>query len=144
MRQINKNKNEHLDSRMLSYAARMLFIAALAALIVIIGMQQSCSRLSGMEGVYVNSAGSEFSVANDTLVVEESEGNQYLIHRKTGFRLISQSGVLGKLQHEAEEWTADYDSDSGVLLEKRHGKSIVFNTDYSVMTVGKRKYQRVN
>lgn len=37
-----------------------------------------------MTGTYVNSAGGEFSIASDTLTVELVEGNNYLIHRRTG------------------------------------------------------------
>lgn len=133
-----------VDARMLSWAARMLFIGALVALIIIIGIQQGCRMGNSLEGTFVNSAGSEFSMANDTLIVEQAEGNQYLIHRRTGFRLLDSVGKPGHLQHEAEEWMADYNPENGTMSEKRHGKSISFSADGSVMRVGRRAYRRIN
>lgn len=96
------------------------------------------------EGTYVNNAGSEFSAANDTLIIELAQENEYLIHRKTGFRLLDEKGTPGKLQQEKEEWTAVYDPKSKVMTEKRHGKTITFNSDRSEITVVRRKYQRIN
>ena len=128
---------------MLSYAARIVFMSALVGLVILIGMQ-SCRQAQMPQGPFVNSAGSEFSLANDTLILEQVERNQYRIHRMTGFRLIGEDGRLGKLQRESEEWTAEYDPGHGVMVEKRHGKPISFSSDGSVMTVGRRAYQRIN
>jgi hypothetical protein len=46
-----------------------------------------------MPGVYVNSAGGEFSVASDTLEVSLVEGNNYVIHRRTGFNLVDSGKI---------------------------------------------------
>lgn len=138
-----RDSGQSLDSRMLSYAARVVFIGALLGLVILIGMQ-SCRQDKQLSGTFVNSAGSEYSLANDTLVVELIEGNQYRIHRMTGYRLIGEDGRLGRMQRESEEWTAEYDPEHGVMTEKRHGKPIAFSRDGSVMTVGRRAYQRIN
>jgi len=147
MKNLRENKTakerSRIDSRMMSYAARLMFIGALAALIILIGIQ-ACKSGKTFSGTYVNSAGSEFSLANDTLVLEQVEGNQYRIHRMTGYLLISDSGRLGSYRWEKEEWTAEYDPEHGVMSEKGHGKPISFNADRSVMTVGRRGYQKIN
>jgi hypothetical protein len=106
----------------------------------------ACNRVlePNFEGTYVNATGSEFSIAHDTLVVELDQGNEYLIHRKTGFRLLDEQGKPGKSQHESEEWMAVYDPREDVMTEKRHGKIITFNPEQREMTVVRRKYKRIN
>ncbi len=94
-------------------------------------------------GTYVNNAGSEASIANDTLIVSQDNGNTYSIHRRTGFHLLDDNSKAGALQHENEEWTAVYDPETGVMTERKNGKLITFNTDNGTMTVGKRKYKRI-
>lgn len=102
-----------------------------------------CNQTASLEGTYINNAASEFSIADDTLVVEQSESNRYLLHRSTGFRLQDDKGKPAKLQYEKEEWTAVYDTDADVLRESRNGVIITFNADRSIMTAGKRKYKRI-
>ncbi|KRT15944.1 hypothetical protein ASU31_10565 [Pedobacter ginsenosidimutans] len=144
MKNLREKQGKNRDTQMLSWAARMLYIGALVALIVLIGIQQSCNSSKPFSGTYINSAGSEFSLANDTLVLEQVEGNQYRIHRMTGYRLISDSGRLGSYRWEKEEWFAVYDPEREIMSEKRHGKQISFTADCSVMTVGRRAYQKIN
>ncbi|MES2456836.1 MAG: hypothetical protein V4594_14885 [Bacteroidota bacterium] len=117
-------------------------MAAIVAIIATVTLQ-SCNLAGKMDGTYVNSAGSEFSIANDTLVVEQSQDNHYQIHRSTGFRLLDDQGRPGKLQYEKEEWTAVYDPGTEVLSESRNGVVITFNADRSMMIAGKRKYKRI-
>ncbi|MBD1366568.1 hypothetical protein IDJ77_22330 [Mucilaginibacter sp. ZT4R22] len=93
-------------------------------------------------GTYVNDAQSEASIAHDTLVVEKAGDDNYLLHRKTGFRLVV-NGKPGKYLYETEEWTAVADPKTGVLTESRKGKVIKFPDSHS-MTVGKRLYRRLN
>ncbi|MET4546284.1 hypothetical protein ABIE26_003611 [Pedobacter africanus] len=112
-------------------------------LFVIAGFLLGCNPSASLEGTYINNAASEFSIADDTLVVEQSEGNRYLLHRSTGFRLLNDKGKPGKLQYEKEEWTAVYDTDADVLRESRNGIIITFNADRSIMTAGKRKYKQI-
>ena len=93
-------------------------------------------------GTYINSAGSEFSIANDTLVIEPSESNNFYIHRKTGFNLIS-NGKIGKREYEIENWNAVYDEATKTLTETKKGKLITFFPDSTKLMVGKRTYQKL-
>jgi len=106
----------------------------------------ACSdfRKPAITGTYLNTAGSEFSLVSDTLIVEHAEGHIYLISRKTGFSLLDERGKPGALQHETEQWTAVIDEVTGVLTEQRSGKLIRFNEDHSIMQVSKRNYKRIN
>lgn len=77
-------------------------------------------------GTYVNQAKSEFSMASDTLIVSQEQENNYVIHRKTGIRLLDENGKAGKLIHETEDWKAVYDPEKAVMTESRKGRLIRF------------------
>lgn len=94
-----------------------------------------------MNGTYVNQAGGEYSVADDTLVVEHEQGNKFLIHRRTGFNLISE-GKTGRREYETEEWKATYDAKTEVMTETRRGKVLTFYP--SKLMVGNREYKKLN
>lgn len=105
----------------------------------------SCENVhfaDGRTGTYVNDASSGFSIAHDTLVVEQGRGNTWLLHRKTGFQMIV-NGKPGRHLYETEECTATADPNTGVLTESRNEKVIEF-PDQNSMTVGKRLYRRLN
>ncbi len=96
-----------------------------------------------MPGIYVNSAGGEFSVASDTLEVELVEGRNYIIHRKTGFNMIT-DGKPGKREYETEEWKTIYNSESQSLTETRKGKLITFFPEMNSLSIGRRLYNKIN
>ncbi|ETZ20155.1 hypothetical protein [Pedobacter sp. V48] len=143
MNNLKSMKDQQLNAVLLSWLAKLLFVGVVLALALIIFLQ-SCSKSNSFAGTYVNTAGSEFSIAHDTLVVEHVAAKVYLIHRSTGFQLLDEAGQPGKKQLETEEWTADYDADSGIMMERRRGKTISFNADATEMTVVRRKYRRIN
>jgi len=104
----------------------------------------ACQRDSVREflpGLYTNSAVGELSKADDTLVVESADVNNFLIHRKTGFNLI-RNGKAGKRQHEREEWHAIYNEATKTLSETRKGKLITIYPDSGFIRIGKRKYTK--
>ncbi len=94
-------------------------------------------------GTYVNESTGEFSLASDTLVIEPSESNNFLIHRKTGFNRI-RNGKKGIREYETEEWNAIYDESTKSLTETRTGKLITFYPNSNKLMVGKREYIKVN
>ena len=108
----------------------------------------SCGACNGdktrdfIPGTYVNHAESESSIVNDTLTLERGESNNFLIHRKTGIRMIKK-GKLGKFKHETEEWKAIYDEGTKTLTEIRKGKLFSFYPEAGKLTVGKREYQKL-
>jgi hypothetical protein len=80
-------------------------------------------------GTFVNQAKSEFSIASDTLDVEQVKEENYLIHRQTGIRMLDESGKPGKLILESEEWKAVYDPEKKVMTEQQKGRLIRFSAD---------------
>jgi len=106
----------------------------------------ACSSGSApvVAGTYVNTAQSEVSLANDTLIVEAGEGGTFLLHRHTGYRLRAPQGGWGGWHYEREEWTAAADPQTGVLTESRHGKVITFRREQGTLSVGRRVYRRID
>jgi len=94
-------------------------------------------------GTYVSSGETKYSVSNDTLVIDPSTSNNYLIHRKTGFNIVK-DGKKGKRQYETEEWRAVYDEGTKSLMEVGKGKLITFYPDENRLAVGERAYKKLN
>jgi len=111
---------------------------ALALLLQVCACQRDKNR-AFLPGTYTNSATGEYSTADDTLVVEHAENNNFLIHRHTGFNRID-NGKLGKREYEKEEWNTIYDEGTKTLMETRKGRLITLYPDSGYLKVGKRKY----
>nr|WP_121271733.1 hypothetical protein [Pedobacter schmidteae] len=97
-----------------------------------------------LNGTYINHAASEFSIADDTLVVEHVSGLDYLIHRKTGYLLLDDAGRPGKRVLEKEEWKAVFDAGSGTMTESSKGRMISFDKDKGVLKLENSLFQRIN
>lgn len=121
---------------------KQLFYLCVVAVLIIAACNSDKTR-PFIPGTYVNSAGSEYSTAKDTLVIEPAESNNYLIHRKTGFQLF-RNGKPGKQEYETEEWKAIYDEGTKTLTETKKGKLITFYPDSGKLMLGKREYQKLN
>ncbi|WP_133248477.1 hypothetical protein [Pedobacter yonginense] len=119
----------------------LIILCAIAALLI--NACKTDNIRSFIPGTYINNAGSEFSIANDTLVIEPSENSSFYIHRKTGFNLVT-DGKIGKREHETENWNAVYDESSRKLTEIKKGKLITFYPDSAKIKVGNRTYQKIN
>jgi len=117
-------------------------IPAIFSLIIFMGCNADHSR-SFIQGTYVNHDGGSYSVADDTLAIEHSCGNSYLINRRTAFNLI-RDGKKGKREHEIEQWQATYDETSGTLTETKKGKTLSFYPEKGILMVGSREYRKLN
>jgi len=106
----------------------------------------ACNVMTGersIEGTYVNHSEGKYSIADDTLVVEQGEGNMVLIHRRTGFRRLT-NGRPGKKEYGLEEWTCLWNEDEGTLKELRKGRLLYLDRDSARLILGKRVYEKVN
>ncbi|MNJ87485.1 hypothetical protein D3C87_50050 [compost metagenome] len=113
----------------------------LTALLLSTGCSNSTTDLNG---TYINHAASEFSIADDTLVVEHVEGLDYLIHRRTAYFLLDDAGKSGKRILEKEEWKAVFDEGSGTMTENRKGRVISFDVDKGELKLENSRFQRIN
>ncbi len=93
-------------------------------------------------GTYVNHAEGEFSLADDTLIIEPIEQNNYIIYRKTGFQKINE-GKPGQWEHETEQWQAIYDESTKTLQETKVGKQMTFYPDSAQLKLSKRSYSKI-
>ncbi|SFA58487.1 hypothetical protein SAMN04488511_11970 [Pedobacter suwonensis] len=118
-------------------------ILLIASLVLFITGCSSNTTKEFIAGTYVSEDSSNYSMASDTLEIEESTDNNYFIHRKTGFRLI-RNGKKGKRQYETEEWKALYDTSTKSLMEISKGKIITFYPKENKLAVGKREYKKIN
>ncbi|RYE53758.1 MAG: hypothetical protein EOP48_13710 [Sphingobacteriales bacterium] len=94
-------------------------------------------------GTYLNSAGGEFSIADDTLTITSISGNNFKIQRKTGYQLI-RNGKAGKREYSEEISRGVFNSEPKILLEMRSGKLITFSQSDNALWVGQRKYLKIN
>ncbi|MEH3112570.1 hypothetical protein [Pedobacter terrae] len=120
----------------------LAIILTFCSLAIFIGCN-SDSNKSFIEGSYVNHDGGNYSVADDTLAIEHTSANNYLIYRRTGFNLI-RDGEKGRRKHETEQWQCTYDEQTGVLTETKKGKTLTFYPDKGMLMVGSREYQKLN
>jgi len=112
-----------------------------AGLLMQLGACKGDQAREFLPGTYTNSARGEYSQADDTLVVEAAESNQFLIYRRTGFNIID-AGKIGKRQYEREEWNAVYDEGTRTLTETRKGRLINIFPESGYILIGKRKYTK--
>jgi len=115
---------------------KTIFMALMVAGITACHADQSREFLSG---TFISSDTGELSKADDTLIIEPAASNNFLLHRRTGYKLIRQ-GVTGKRQYEREEWQAVYDESTKTLSEIKKGKLLTIYPDSGYILIGKRKY----
>jgi thioredoxin reductase len=118
-------------------------IMLIVLITILISACKSDKIRSFIPGTYVNSASGEYSVVDDTLYIEPSGSNNYVIHRKTGFNTID-DGKKSKRQFESERWIAIYDEATKAMTETRRGKVITFYPESNTLKLSKRKYQKIN
>jgi hypothetical protein len=117
-----------------------IILIAIAAVLLAACTDQTRSFL---QGTYVNRSEGEYSVADDTLVIEPSESNNYQITRKTGFNQIRKK-KQGRREYETENWTAIYDEGTKTLTETRRGKLLTFYPESGRLIVGKKEYRKID
>ena len=114
--------------------------------VLLCGLLLACNlneKQSFIPGTYVNHSTGKYSVANDTLIIEPSEGDRFKIDRKTGFNLI-RNGKKGKREYETEKWNAIYNEKTYVLTETKRGKTLILYSDSNMLMIGTRIYKKVN
>lgn len=95
-------------------------------------------------GTYVSQAGSDYSIANDTLVIEAGKNteNIYLITRKTGYRRIT-DGKLQPLQHQVKHWSGEWDEQKQILQIMQTGNFLLFYPDKGSLLNGSSEYWKL-
>ena len=122
-----------------------IFLMALA----ILGLTACHSESSGnikdfIPGTYVNQARSDYSIANDTLIIEPGKNteNIFLITRKTGYRRIT-DGKLQPLQHQVKHWSGEWDEQKQILQVMQTGSFLLFQPDKDSLLNGSSEYWKL-
>lgn len=99
---------------------------------------------AAVAGVYVTAFKNEYTVANDTLIVEafNLETRTYKIERHSGYHRIRE-GVTQPKELKQEKWTATFDPDKQVLQETQLGKQLYVNTGAGTISFGA-TYHKIN
>jgi hypothetical protein len=118
---------------------RLLIIVAGAMLILACNAKTD----SAVSGVYVTAFKNEYTIANDTLIIEayNLETGTYKIERHSGFKRIRDRKVL-PTEYKRENWTATFDKDKQVLQETQLGKQLYVNTHKGTLSFGA-TYQKI-
>lgn len=116
--------------------------------IAVLGLA-ACHSESGhikdfIPGTYVSQGRSEYSMANDTLVITKANNadNIYLITRKTGYRRIT-DGKLQALQHQVKHLTGTWDTQKQVLQVLQTGSPLIFQPDKNSLLNGSSEYRKL-
>lgn len=97
-----------------------------------------------LSGTYVNHAAGEFSISDDTLIIEQIKQNAYSIERHTGYQIIDEAGKPGKRLFELEKWKAEYDEDSYSMTERSKGRILSFDPGKGLLKLENSVYQCIN
>lgn len=95
-------------------------------------------------GTYVSQARSDYSIANDTLVIEAGKNteNIYIITRKTGYRRIT-DGKLQPLQHQVKHWSGEWDEQKQILQIMQTGNFLLFYPEKGSLLNGSSEYWKL-
>jgi len=118
-----------------------IFIVAAAGM-VFLAACKSGSRETAWSGVYVNTARSTYSVAEDTLRIQATADGQYRLTRSTGYRVI-RDGVLLPKRFRSESFKVVADADGQELSEPLNARSYRLDATGDLL-VGRVVYRRVN
>jgi hypothetical protein len=92
-------------------------------------------------GTYVNQAQSEYSVANDTLIIEAAPNTEdiYLLTKKTGYRRIAE-GKEQNGQYRVKKLTGTWDPQKQMLQIMQNGTLVTFQPDQNKLMIGSSEY----
>ncbi len=92
-------------------------------------------------GTYVSHVTGEYSISDDTLIIEPVGNSDFIIYRKTGFQRIN-DGKKGNPEYETEQWQAIYDEATKSIQQTNKGKRLTFYPDEDQLRLGKRAYSK--
>lgn len=97
-----------------------------------------------ISGVYVVSTKNEYTILNDTLVIDayNLEAGVYKIEKRSGYHLIRDGKILPK-QYRQKSWQATFDKEKQLLSETAYGKQIYLNTAAGTLSFGA-TYHKIN
>ncbi|MES2108568.1 MAG: hypothetical protein V4577_07470 [Bacteroidota bacterium] len=104
---------------------KILFLVSCASIII------ACNSTNqAISGVYILNFRNEFTITNDTLVIEayNLEAGTYQVQRRAGYRRIHDGKILPK-EFSQETWMATFNKEKQVLQETELGRQVYINAD---------------
>ncbi len=93
-------------------------------------------------GTYVKEVKNEFLIASDTLIIQRTAGDNYLIVNRTAYQRIKGNRLLPQ-QYSEVNLQAVFNDKSENLYEERLGKTFSFDPDNKRMFEGGSEYKKV-
>ena len=116
----------------------------IAAISLLAACQSKTAKVKAfIDGIYVNHAQSEYGIADDTLRFTHTDGQHYIITRKTGYQSIRNGKLLPK-KHKLEKVEGDYDSQTNLLNETTAGRVFHFNPVKRLLILNQAVYRKLN
>jgi len=94
-------------------------------------------------GAYVNSAKGEYSIANDTLLIQPIDGTHYQIIRRTTYQAIRDGKTL-PTHHKEQKLNAVWDSAKQELDETITGRIFHFDEAKQLLLINQAVYHKIN
>jgi len=97
-----------------------------------------------IEGTYVRAFQGEYSIGNDTLIIEQPDGNSnyYTIQHKMSYQQIKDKKPL-PVEYKVENWTAVFNEETNVLEEQKKGKRLSFLPNENALLLGGSKFKKI-
>lgn len=127
----SKSKRYELKSKYMKTLKILLLIGC--ALII-----AACNKTANtVSGVYVTAFKNEYSIANDTLIIEayNLDAGIYKVARRSGYHRIRDGKILRK-EFKHESWMSTFDKNKQVLQETAFGRQIYVNADGRSLSFG--------
>ena len=102
------------------------------------------NTVNSIPGIYVNQAKSEYSIANDTLLItaDTHNANSYHVTRRTTFWRIT-NGQQQPAEHKIKSFTGLWDDTKQVLQLTQNGSLFQFQPDQQTLTIGDSQYRKL-
>jgi len=114
------------------------------SIIAVAGILVACHRISSstITGTYTNHAESQFSIADDTLIIKSTgSDNIYTVTRNTGYRRIV-NGKPDSLRHLSKKMTGTWDEQKQQLVILQTGSLFTFPPDGKSLLYGNSEYSK--
>jgi len=118
-------------------------LAAAIVLVMVACQSKSTQTKNFITGTYVNYSKGEYGEANDTLVIDQVNGNNYLITRKTTYQAIRDGKPLQK-HHKVKKLNAIWDTQKQGLDETTTGRVFRFDPDKHLLLLDQGTYRKLN
>lgn len=125
---------------------RYLQARVFIGLIMICGCSSQASRTATVKdfipGTYAKEVKNQFLIASDTVIIQCTGGENYLIVNRTAYQRI-QGNRLFPQQHSEINYKAVFNDKSQNLYEERLGKTFSFDPDNKRLFEGGSEYKKV-